>query len=83
MNMGGMGGGFDRGNRGDRQWQTETLPQAPTASSDIQPDRFPGQAMQTMEQPTSQSSMGSSLLPLLLSAGALLLGLLIVRKYRR
>ncbi len=83
MNIGGMGGGFDRGNRGDRQWQPETPPHAPTASSDIQPDRFPGQAMQTMGQPTTQSNMGSSLLPILLSAGALLLGLLIVWKYRR
>ena len=83
MNMGGMGGGFDRGNRGDRQWQTETPPQAPTASSDVQPDRFPGQAMQTMAQYDTQRNMSNSLFPLLLSAGALLLGLLIAWKYRR
>ena len=82
MNRGDMGGGFDRSNRGDRQWQTETPPQAPATAPAVQPSDFPGQSMQTPGQPTAQSTP-ETLLTIGLSVGILLIGLLIARKYRR
>ena len=82
MNRGGMGGGFDRSNRGDRQWQTETPPQAPATAPAVQPSDFPGQSMQPLGQPTAQSTP-ENLLTIGLSVGILLIGLLIARKYRR